>query len=120
VKEMVANLGDRYSAFLIPEEYRLAIRHPLPSELKYLAYRYTGIGMEVKYQSENPCAVKNFEVSGIKNKLHGVKEEWQENLEQYAQWSSAIHLVSNSQDDACCSESFCTAILLRSLSRIPV
>ncbi|KAH8958311.1 hypothetical protein BDL97_06G017200 [Sphagnum fallax] len=46
VKEMVANLGDRYSAFLIPEEYRLAIRHPLPSELKYLAYRYTGIGME--------------------------------------------------------------------------
>ncbi len=66
MKEMVANLGDRYSAFLIPEEYRLAIRHPLPSELKYLAYRYTGIGMEVKYQSENPCPVKNFEVSGMK------------------------------------------------------
>jgi len=51
VKEMVANLGDRYSAFLIPEEYRLAIRHPLPSELKYLAYRYTGIGMELGNRS---------------------------------------------------------------------
>lgn len=46
---MVANMGDKYSSFLNPEEYRLAIYRPVPSELKYLVYQYTGIGIEVGY-----------------------------------------------------------------------
>lgn len=47
IKEMVSHLGDKYSSFLSPNEYRLAIHHPLPSEIKYLAYQYTGVGMEL-------------------------------------------------------------------------
>jgi len=47
LKEMVTHLGDKYSQFLVPNEYRLAIHHPLPSEIKYLAYQYTGVGMEL-------------------------------------------------------------------------
>lgn len=47
VKEMVSHLGDKYSSFLVPNEYRLAIHRPLQSEIKYLSYQYTGIGMEV-------------------------------------------------------------------------
>lgn len=46
--DMVASLGDRYSAFLPPSLYRLAIRHPNPSEVRYLAAQYTGIGIEVR------------------------------------------------------------------------
>uniref|UniRef100_A0A7I4FVI0 PDZ domain-containing protein n=1 Tax=Physcomitrium patens TaxID=3218 RepID=A0A7I4FVI0_PHYPA len=47
VKEMVSHLGDKYSSFLVPNEYRLAIHRPLQSEIKYLSYQYTGIGMEL-------------------------------------------------------------------------
>eukprot|EP00850_Spirogloea_muscicola_P023147 SM000332S12452 [mRNA] locus=s332:56334:60509:- [translate_table: standard] len=47
VKAMVDTLGDRYSAYLTPPQYRLAIHRPLPSEVKYLAYQYTGVGMEL-------------------------------------------------------------------------
>mgnify|MGYP002776942915 FL=1 len=47
VKQLVARLGDRYSSFLTPEEYRFALRRPIQSELKYLVYQYTGVGMEV-------------------------------------------------------------------------
>lgn len=46
-KGMVARLGDRYSSFLTPEEYRFALHRPIQSELKYLAYQYTGVGMEI-------------------------------------------------------------------------
>eukprot|EP00897_Mesotaenium_endlicherianum_P001537 jgi/Mesen1/1410/ME000130S00497 len=52
VKEMVARLGDPYSAFLDPFRYRLAIHRPLLSEIKYLAYQYTGIGIELGPPSE--------------------------------------------------------------------
>lgn len=47
IKEMVTHLGDKYSSFLLPNEYRLAILHPLPSEIKYLSLQYTGVGMEL-------------------------------------------------------------------------
>ncbi|KAI5066867.1 hypothetical protein GOP47_0017395 [Adiantum capillus-veneris] len=47
VKGMVSRLQDRYSSFLIPEEYRFALHRPIQSELKYLAYQYTGVGMEI-------------------------------------------------------------------------
>eukprot|EP00250_Pteridium_aquilinum_P007143 c16926_g1_i1 orf=20-2062(+) len=46
-KGMVARLLDRYSSFLTPEEYRFALRRPIQSELKYLAYQYTGVGMQI-------------------------------------------------------------------------
>eukprot|EP00850_Spirogloea_muscicola_P024927 SM001788S03435 [mRNA] locus=s1788:112:1975:+ [translate_table: standard] len=51
VKAMVDALGDRYSAYLTPPQYRLAIHRPLPSEVKYLAYQYTGVGMELGQRS---------------------------------------------------------------------
>lgn len=51
-QEMVAALGDKYSAFLDPFHYRLAIHHPIPSEIKYLAYQYTGIGIELGKHSD--------------------------------------------------------------------
>ncbi|MCO5574915.1 hypothetical protein L7F22_028710 [Adiantum nelumboides] len=47
VKGMVSRLQDRYSSFLTPEEYRFALHRPIQSELKYLAYQYTGVGMEI-------------------------------------------------------------------------
>lgn len=46
-KRMVARLQDRYSSFLTPEEYRFALHRPIQSELKYLAYQYTGVGMQI-------------------------------------------------------------------------
>ncbi|KAH7387157.1 hypothetical protein KP509_16G008500 [Ceratopteris richardii] len=46
-KSMVSSLEDRYSSFLTPEEYRIALHRPIQSELKYLAYQYTGVGMEI-------------------------------------------------------------------------
>ncbi|MCO5556695.1 hypothetical protein L7F22_010246 [Adiantum nelumboides] len=50
VKGMVSRLQDRYSSFLTPEEYRFALHRPIQSELKYLAYQYTGVGMEVELE----------------------------------------------------------------------
>lgn len=55
IKEMVANLGDKYSSFLNPNEYRLAIHRPLPSEVKYLAHQYTGVGIEVHIRQYPLC-----------------------------------------------------------------
>ncbi|CAM6106245.1 unnamed protein product [Calypogeia fissa] len=48
IKEMVGSLGDPYSAFLGPSQYRIAIRRPNPSEIKYLAFQYTGVGIELR------------------------------------------------------------------------
>lgn len=60
--DMVASLGDRYSAFLPPSLYRLAIRHPNPSEVRYLAAQYTGIGIEVRpTDTRNPRTNFRFE-----------------------------------------------------------
>ncbi|KAG0567495.1 hypothetical protein KC19_7G139300 [Ceratodon purpureus] len=53
IKEMVTHLGDKYSSFLVPNEYRLAINHPLPSEIKYLSLQYTGVGMELGGRSSD-------------------------------------------------------------------
>lgn len=47
IKEMVARLGDSYSSFLTPEEYRIALHRPMPLELKYLIYQYTGVGIQI-------------------------------------------------------------------------
>ncbi|KAL3680577.1 hypothetical protein R1sor_023533 [Riccia sorocarpa] len=51
IKMMVESLGDRYSAFLDPQQYRLAIRRPIPSEIKYLTYQYTGVGVALGKKS---------------------------------------------------------------------
>ncbi|KAL3145262.1 hypothetical protein ABBQ32_001001 [Trebouxia sp. C0010 RCD-2024] len=46
-EEMMASLGDRYSQFLPPSQYRRAIRHPQPAEREYLAAQSTGTGVHV-------------------------------------------------------------------------
>ncbi|PTQ29718.1 hypothetical protein MARPO_0135s0004 [Marchantia polymorpha] len=51
IKNMVDSIGDRYSAFLNPQQYRLAIRRPIPSEIKYLTYQYTGVGVALGKKS---------------------------------------------------------------------
>ncbi|KAG6541803.1 hypothetical protein Mapa_016818 [Marchantia paleacea] len=51
IKTMVDSIGDRYSAFLNPQQYRLAIRRPIPSEIKYLTYQYTGVGVALGKKS---------------------------------------------------------------------
>ncbi|KAL2621450.1 hypothetical protein R1flu_001655 [Riccia fluitans] len=51
IRTMIESLGDRYSAFLAPQQYRLAIRRPIPSEIKYLTYQYTGVGIALGNKS---------------------------------------------------------------------
>lgn len=46
-EEMMASLGDQYSQFLPPSQYRRAIRHPQPAEREYLAAQSTGTGIHV-------------------------------------------------------------------------
>lgn len=60
------SLGDRYSAFLAPDQYRVAIRHPKPSEIKYLAFQYTGVGIEVQTVAPLISNCKASSVLGLK------------------------------------------------------
>lgn len=46
-EDMMASLGDQYSQFLPPSQYRRAIRHPQPAEREYLAAQSTGTGVHV-------------------------------------------------------------------------
>ncbi|GBF93173.1 histone-lysine N-methyltransferase [Raphidocelis subcapitata] len=47
LKDLVDRLGDRYSAFLTPPEFRRALRRPLPLERSYLAAQFVGIGVQL-------------------------------------------------------------------------
>eukprot|EP00208_Stichococcus_sp_RCC1054_P001119 CAMPEP_0206145654 /NCGR_PEP_ID=MMETSP1473-20131121/28105_1 /ASSEMBLY_ACC=CAM_ASM_001109 /TAXON_ID=1461547 /ORGANISM="Stichococcus sp, Strain RCC1054" /LENGTH=649 /DNA_ID=CAMNT_0053541937 /DNA_START=262 /DNA_END=2212 /DNA_ORIENTATION=+ len=44
---MVASLGDPYSEWLPPSEFRRALRKPQPAEREYLALQMTGVGIAV-------------------------------------------------------------------------
>ena len=40
--QMVGSLGDSYSEFMPPSQFRRALRRPLPAERNYLAAQYVG------------------------------------------------------------------------------
>lgn len=44
---MIASLGDPYSEWLPPSEFRRALRKPLPAERKYLSVQMSGVGIAV-------------------------------------------------------------------------
>ncbi|KAK9841245.1 hypothetical protein WJX74_002514 [Apatococcus lobatus] len=52
-RKMVASLGDKYSEFLAPDQFRRALRRPSPAELPYLAAQLTGVGFSITHQARD-------------------------------------------------------------------
>mmetsp|Transcript_61613 Transcript_61613/g.194965 ORF Transcript_61613/g.194965 Transcript_61613/m.194965 type:complete len:598 (-) Transcript_61613:32-1825(-) len=73
-EEMVASLGDKYSEFLEPDDFNLALRRPSPLQRKYLAAQYTGVGLELQKDRGSgellvvsPFAASPAEEGGVKS-----------------------------------------------------
>ncbi|BDA50336.1 Carboxyl-terminal-processing peptidase 1, chloroplastic [Coccomyxa sp. Obi] len=47
LKAMMASLDDRYTAFLLPSQFRQALRRPQPIERDYLEAQFTGVGVQL-------------------------------------------------------------------------
>ncbi|KAK9805537.1 hypothetical protein WJX72_003921 [[Myrmecia] bisecta] len=50
-QRMVASLGDQYSEFLGPSQFRQALRRPRPAEREYLAAQFNGVGLQIASRS---------------------------------------------------------------------
>mmetsp|Transcript_9205 Transcript_9205/g.22784 ORF Transcript_9205/g.22784 Transcript_9205/m.22784 type:complete len:637 (-) Transcript_9205:387-2297(-) len=72
LQRLMGRLGDRYSEFLPPSDFRRALRRPLPSERRYLAAQAVGVGLQLGAPSpsggvsvEAPLAGSAAEAAGI-------------------------------------------------------